>query len=178
MKNARRRLSAEFWENTIEAIAKQLPPSGPSLHLVMIQPLSEDTLSALLLQRRPDIHIIATREKNLPSLQDSSLDAIVSIRAFSSAYPPPDFLLETHRLLRAGGRLIVVAFIQEARFSFVHWLRQNQRFMLAAACKKKQAHIFSIDSLARIDYCRICARFKRKLGQWNGNSQPRRKTLC
>ena len=85
----------------IEAMAKHLPPSGASLRLVDVM----GKTAHILREQRPDIDVVyAPQEVAGWSFEADSVDAVA---AYDSE-PSPDLLKSAMRVLRPGGRLIIL----------------------------------------------------------------------
>ncbi len=85
----------------IEAMAKHLPPSGASLRLVDVL----GKAAAILREQRPDIEVVsAPRKLTNWRIEPDSVDAVT---AYDSE-PSPDLLNSAMRVLRPGGRLIIL----------------------------------------------------------------------
>lgn len=91
-----------LWQTSIEAMAKNLPPSGATLNLLNLGAI--ETLNALR-TLRPDISPISD---SLDTIADESVDAIIAHGVYHLETSPAAFLQGCYRLLRPGGRLILV----------------------------------------------------------------------
>ncbi len=86
----------------IEAMAKHLPPSGTSLRLVDVF----GKTASILHEQRPDI-VIAYSPQKLTNwrIDTDSVDAVAAYEC----EPSPDLLTSAMRVLRPGGRLIIMS---------------------------------------------------------------------
>ncbi len=98
----------------IEAMAKHLPPSASTLRLLDIGGAAGEVLARL----RPDLDITRAESADDAALQADSFDAVV---AFDHTLTP-SLLALALRVMRPGGRLIVVDACGEASESLVKTL--------------------------------------------------------
>lgn len=85
----------------IEAMAKHLPPSGASLRLVDVM----GKAAAILREQRPDIEVVYSPKKLANwRVPPDSVDAVAAY----DQEPSPDLLKSALRVLRPGGRLIIL----------------------------------------------------------------------
>jgi hypothetical protein len=85
----------------IEAMAKHLPPSGASLRLVDVL----GKTAAILREQRPDIEVVYAPKKLTGWRIDA--DSVDAVAAYDCE-PSPDLLKSAMRVLRPGGRLIIL----------------------------------------------------------------------
>src|SRR5262245_3787952 len=85
----------------MEAMAKHLPPSGASLRLVDVF----GRTASILREQRPDIEVVYAPKKLIGwRLDAESVDAVAAY----DCEPSEDLLKSAMRVLRHGGRLIIL----------------------------------------------------------------------
>jgi ubiquinone/menaquinone biosynthesis C-methylase UbiE len=162
-----------IWQHSIEAMVKHLPPSSAELHLIDFSTNSGQVAEALH-KIRPDIMFQYSNEDrptlfektgnkvNLITVADNYVDAITAHSTLFLLDKPEDFLSEVLRVLRPGGRLILLDPADEISvwavvnvfsnpknaLNLLQWHRtakQHRRFT-----PERIAHLLEVNGFARI----------------------------
>lgn len=94
-------------QSLLYEIIKQLPPSGAELRLLDVDAFLSNFPEAYELRAaRPEISFISATVSEIVGLPDDSMDAVVAFQSIAGDLS--NFLTDTLRVLRPGGRLVLL----------------------------------------------------------------------